>query len=412
MVDVAKLKYSVSVVGDDGTQYNIKNYIEALGWEEANKEISMRLTFKARNDTTSKGQLSSVVKLGSLIVVTASDGGSFNGEVARGFVEKWNPQDRNSASDLSCICYDELYKLQKSQDNVYLPDGTGTQSAIQKILDEWGVTLGQYKGPNATHGKLTFKNKYLSDIMLELLDDAVKKGGEKCVIRATKGKAEIVPLGGNDDVYVFKLDNTISVGNSLSTEDLVTKVKVVGQENKSGQSKVEATLDGLTQYGTRQRIYRRGSDEKLADAKSAAQAILDEDGKVVEEVSVNTPDIPWLRKGHLVCLKAGTSQGSYYVRGVVHNAESLTMTLDLLKAPDDGGDSGGKHSVGDIVNFHGGTHYVSSYADAKGYKANAGKAKITKDPSCAKNGGAHPWHLIHVDSSSNVYGWVDEGTFD
>lgn len=74
MVDVAKLKYSVSVVGDDGTQYNIKNYIEALGWEEANKEISMRLTFKARNDTTSKGQLSSVVKLGSLIVVTASDG--------------------------------------------------------------------------------------------------------------------------------------------------------------------------------------------------------------------------------------------------------------------------------------------------------------------------------------------------
>ena len=104
MVDVAKLKYSVSVVGDDGTQYNIKNYIEALGWEEANKEISMRLTFKARNDTTSKGQLSSVVKLGSLIVVTASDGGSFNGEVARGFVEKWNPQDRNSASDLSCIC--------------------------------------------------------------------------------------------------------------------------------------------------------------------------------------------------------------------------------------------------------------------------------------------------------------------
>lgn len=412
MVDVAKLKYSVFVVGDDGTQYNIKNYIEALGWEEANKEISMRLTFKARNDDTSKGQLSSIVKLGSLIVVTASDGGSFNGEVARGFVEKWNPQDRNSASDLSCICYDELYKLQKSQDNVYLPDGTGTQSAIQKILDGWGVTLGQYKGPNATHGKLTFKNKYLSDIMLELLDDAVKKGGEKCVILATKGKAEIVPLGGNDDVYVFKLDNTISVSNSLSTEDLVTRVKVVGQENKSGQSKVEATLDGLTQYGTRQRIYRRGSDEKLADAKSAAQAILDEDGKVVEEVSVNTPDIPWLRKGYLVRLKAGTSQGNYYVRGVVHNAESLTMTLDLLKAPDEGKDTGGKHSVGDVVNFHGGTHYVSSYADAKGYKATAGKAKITKEPSCAKNGGAHPWHLIHVDSSSNVYGWVDEGTFD
>lgn len=412
MVDISKIKYSVSVIGDDGTQYNIKNYIQSLGWEENENEISMRLTFKARNDETSKGQLSSLVKLGSLIVVTASDGGSFNDEVARGYAEKWNPTDRSSASDLSCICYDEMYKLQKSQDNLYLPDGTGTQSAIQKILGEWEVPIGEYKGPNATHGKLTFKNKYLSDIILELLDDAVKKCGEKCIIRATKGKADIVPMGGNDDVYVFKLDNTLIVSNGLSTEDLVTKVKVIGQENKSGQSSVEATLTGLTEYGTRQRIYRRGSDEKLADAKSAAQAILDENGKVVEEVSVNAPDIPWLRKGHAVCLMAGTSHGHYYAKGVVHNADSLTMTLDLVKAPDEGDDSGGKHAVGDIVNFHGGTHYVSSYADAKGYKATAGKAKITKDPSCSKNGGAHPWHLIHVDSSSNVYGWVDEGTFD
>ena len=67
------------------------------------------------------------------------------------------------------------------------------------------------------------------------------------------------------------------------------------------------------------------------------------------------------------------------------------------------------YNVGDIVNFHGGTHYVSSYAGSRGYNARAGRAKIT-----IKNGSgkAHPWHLIHVDSSSNVYGWVDDGTFD
>lgn len=66
------------------------------------------------------------------------------------------------------------------------------------------------------------------------------------------------------------------------------------------------------------------------------------------------------------------------------------------------------YNVGDIVNFNGGTHYVSSYSDSRGYSAKAGKAKIT-----IKNGSgkAHPWHLIHTDSSSNVYGWVDNGTF-
>lgn len=67
------------------------------------------------------------------------------------------------------------------------------------------------------------------------------------------------------------------------------------------------------------------------------------------------------------------------------------------------------YNVGDIVNFHGGTHYVSSYPGSRGYRAKAGKARIT-----IKNGSgkAHPWHLIHVDGSSNVYGWVDDGTFD
>lgn len=70
------------------------------------------------------------------------------------------------------------------------------------------------------------------------------------------------------------------------------------------------------------------------------------------------------------------------------------------------------YKVGDIVNFHGGMHYVSSYSYAKGGSARAGKAKITLGPGCKGHGGAHPWHLIHIDNKSNVYGWVDEGTFD
>ena len=63
------------------------------------------------------------------------------------------------------------------------------------------------------------------------------------------------------------------------------------------------------------------------------------------------------------------------------------------------------HKVGDVVNFKGGKHYVSS-TSSKGYSAKAGKAKITKKNASGK----HPYHLIHADSKSNVYGWVDEGT--
>lgn len=106
-------------------------------------------------------------------------------------------------------------------------------------------------------------------------------------------------------------------------------------------------------------------------------------------------------------------EGAAELLGIQHTADTYSMTMDLeLAEPKKEKASSEKkkdYNVGDIVNFHGGTHYVSSYPGSKGYKARAGKAKIT-----IKNGSgkAHPWHLIHTDSGSNVYGWVDDGTFD
>lgn len=413
MIDLAKIRYRVVVMTEDGRQYNIKDFIENLGWEENENEIAVRSSFTARNDNTSKGYLSSLIKPGCLIGIFATDGASLNEEVARGYVTVWNPTQSNSANDLRCTNYDELYNLQQSQDNYYFPSGTGTQSAIQGILDDWQIPQGTYKGPNASHGKLKFNNRYLSDVILELLDDAAKKGEEKCIIRASKGYTSIIPRGSNKTVYVFEADVTKSVSETLSTEGLVTRVKVVGQADDDGNRSVEATLNGLTNFGVRQRIYTRGSDETLADAKTAAQEILDDEGEVIKEVTVQSPDVPFIRKGDLVYLKVGTSVGNYFVKGIRHDASTYSMTMDLVVAKSSGssrGTSGSSTSfeVGDIVNFNGGTHYVSSYPGAKGYSARPGKAKITK-----KNGsrGAHPWHIVHTDSASNVYGWVDDGTF-
>lgn len=66
--------------------------------------------------------------------------------------------------------------------------------------------------------------------------------------------------------------------------------------------------------------------------------------------------------------------------------------------------------VGDIVRFLGGKHYVNAYA-AAGTAARAGKARITTifQPEKSK----HPYHLVYVaGGGSNVYGWVDKGSFE
>ena len=417
MIDLSKISYRVVVMAEDGKQYNIKDFITNLGWEENEKEISVRSSFTSKNDKTSQGYLSSIIKPGCLIGIFATDG-ERDEEVARGYVETWNPVEKNSGNTLKCTNYDELYKLQKSQDNRYYPSGTGTKTAIVGILDDWEIPQGSYKGPNTSHGKQVFNNKYLSDIILEFLDDARKKGEEKCIIRASKGKTSIIPRGSNTDIFVFQADNSQMIGQTVSTSNLVTRVKVVGKADDDGQRSVEATLNGLTKYGIRQRIYTRGSDESMKDAKSAAKEILNNEGAIEKEMTVQSPDVPYIRKGDLVYIISGTAKDYYYVKSIQHNAEQYSMTMDVELAKTETVKEENKtekkkeYKVGDIVNFHGGTHYVSSYSGAKGYSARAGKAKITLDPNCKGNGKAHPLHLIHTDSKSNVYGWVDEGTFD
>ena len=329
MIDLSKIKYRVVVMDEAGNQYNIKDYIQNLGWEENETEISVRSSFTARNDKTSKGYLSSIIKPGCLVGIFATDGGSLDEEVARGYVENWNPVEKNSGNNLKCTCYDELYKLQKSQDNRYYPSGTGTKSALQGIFDDWEIPQGDYNGPNASHGKTVCNNKYLSDILLEFLDDAVKRGEEKCMIKAAKGYTSVVPWGSNETVYVFRVDNTQSFSQTISTANLITRVKVVGQADDDGKRSVDATLNGETKYGIRQRIYTRGSDETLSDANSAAQEILDGEGKIEKEMTVQSPDVPFIRKGDLVYIISGSVSDYYYVKSIQHNADAYLSLIHI-----------------------------------------------------------------------------------
>lgn len=62
---------------------------------------------------------------------------------------------------------------------------------------------------------------------------------------------------------------------------------------------------------------------------------------------------------------------------------------------------------GNIVYFMGGKHYTSANGTT-GYEVKAGPAKITNYVKGAK----HPYHVIHTDKTSTVYGWVNADTIE
>lgn len=412
MIDISKIKYRVIVITSSGKQYDIQDFIENLGWEENENEISVRSSFTCRNDKTSKGYLQSIISPGCLIAVIATDGGKLKQEVARGYVTTWNPVLKNESDVFKCTCYDELYNLQKSQENRYFKKGTGTKAAIKRIFKDWKITMEKYSGPNVKHGKKKYSSQYLSDIILDLLDDAVKKGKSKCIIRASGGKVSILPYGNNSTVYVFEKGNINSVDYNKSIAALVTRVRVMSKADDDGKSKVQATVNGLTKYGIRQRIYTRGTDESLKDAKSAAKEILNENGEIKKEITLSTLDVPFIRKGDMVYVKnAKVSTGYYYVTGIRHDAESCSMTMSLVyseknKVTTNKVEKQKLYKVGDVVEFKGGKYYVSSKG-ARGITVKAGKARIKK----IESGNKYSYYLAHTDGKSKVNGWVDEDTF-
>lgn len=86
---------------------------------------------------------------------------------------------------------------------------------------------------------------------------------------------------------------------------------------------------------------------------------------------------------------------------IAHRVNALLGVAPVQPAEPEKEDE--KFSVGDVVNFTGTKHYVSSNS-TNGKTCKPGKAKVT---AVAKSG-KHPVHLVRVSGGgSTVYGWVD-----
>lgn len=418
MIEISKVSYDVIVITEKNLQLMITQAVEDLGWEENEDELATKISFDMYNATYNGSRLSSLVKLGAIVAVKAY-WGSGKGIVAMGNIVECTRKTSKSDEVFDIVAYDNLYNLQKSSDCVYFAKGKKTKSILTSILKSWGITLSSYSGPNVAHAKILEKNKKLGNIIRDVLDEAKKKGGAAAILRSTETKVQVVKKGSNSTIYAFQSNNSTDASHKTSIANIVTRVKVVSSEDSDSAAKVEATVDGKTQYGIFQKIVTRSKSDDLSEAKQEAKEILDEDGSPKETSRLLAPDVPPIRKGDLVYAKVGALNGFYLAKSVQHNAKSGRITMEVEKytpkaetTSSSSSSNRRTYKVGDIVNFKGGKHYISSYSGAKGYNARAGKAKITLGPDCKGNGKTHPWYLIHTDNSSNVYGWVDEGTFE
>lgn len=295
----------------------------------------------------------------------------------------------------------------------------------QEIAKRYGLKL-IFDGPNYTIKSIEQTDKSDSSFLYDLCKDyglGMKVYKNKIVIwgkskyegkkaAATIKRADFI---GDDWDYTDTLEGTYTGARTSYKKG-----------NDSKEISIYVGLVGEKAKGARTLKISEQSDSKNdARYKAAAKVNLEN-----EKATVLTGTIfarPEIVAGICVTVKdLGKANGKYFVDEVKTKVSDSGTTQEIqlhkcqkqLKGdpppapPAPPAPAKKTYKVGDIVNFHGGTHYYSSYPGARGYSARAGRARITLGPDCRGNGHAHPWHLIHVDSSSNVYGWVDEGTFD
>lgn len=199
-----------------------------------------------------------------------------------------------------------------------------------------------------------------------------------------------------------------------SIENIKTRIKLLSKEGAVLAETSDAALE--KRIGVFQSVKQIDDQMNTAQLTELVKTTLGEINKPERSLTISALGLPEVITGvgvFIIIKHLGISK-TYYVEEDVHTFQGnyhnmrlkLTLASDIGKPKPEEKPTSSDINMGDIVQFAGGSHYVSSVSTTPvGGPRTAGSAKCTQPVA---KGAAHPYHLIGI--SSNVYGWVDAGT--
>lgn len=397
----------IIIKGEQG--YDVSQLVEKISWKGRKGSSARTLSVTLIDDDGYKHARSEIdVEQGHQCLF------SYNGtELFRGIIMKQTQSERKM---LEFTAYDNGIYLANNKDTFTYENKTASE-VFRDCCTRFGLPVGEvakcsYKIPELTKSKTTAFDAIADALSLDF--DAT---GIRHYVSSEKGKLNLLTRRENIMQWVIEVGQNLSTYSyTRSIEDIKTRVKMVSKEGTTIAEKSNSALEG--KIGVFQEIDKPDESLTTAQVNDLIESMLEEKSTPERTLSVEAVGIPEVISGigvYIIIPELGLSR-TFYVDEDTHTFEdnSHRMSLKLNYANDlskkEKGESSGssEHKVGDVVQFNGGYHYVSSTAsNPTGSKCAAGPAKITLIAKGAK----HPWHLIHTDSSTRVYGWVDDGTF-
>lgn len=399
----------IIIKGEQG--YDVTQLVEQVSWKGRKGSSSRTLTVTLIDDDGYKHARSEIdVEQGHQCIF------SYDGtELFRGIIMS---QTQTNKKKLQFTAYDNGIYLANNKDTFVYENKTASD-VFRDCCTRFGLPMGEvascsYKIPELTKSKTTAFDAIADALSLDF--DAT---GIRHYISSSKGKLNLLTRRENIMQWVIEVGQNITTYSyTRSIEDIKTRVKMVSKEGTTIAEKSNAALE--KKIGVFQEIDQPDESLTTAQVNDLIASILEEKSTPERTLSVEALGIAEVISGigvYIIIPELGISR-TFYVDEDTHTFadNKHTMTLKLTYANDLAKEEKGSaeasdskdYQVGDVVQFCGGYHYVSSTAsNPTGSKCAAGPAKITLIAKGAK----HPWHLIHTDSSTRVYGWVDDGSF-
>nr|UWG90077.1 MAG: Prophage endopeptidase tail [Bacteriophage sp.] len=397
----------IIIKGEQG--YDVSQLVEKISWKGRKGSSARTLSVTLIDDDGYKHARSEIdVEQGHQCLF------SYNGtELFRGIIMKQTQSERKM---LEFTAYDNGIYLANNKDTFTYENKTASE-VFRDCCTRFGLPVGEvakcsYKIPELTKSKTTAFDAIADALSLDF--DAT---GIRHYVSSEKGKLNLLTRRENIMQWVIEVGQNLSTYSyTRSIEDIKTRVKMVSKEGTTIAEKSNSALEG--KIGVFQEIDKPDESLTTAQVNDLIDSMLEEKSTPERTLSVEAVGIPEVISGigvYIIIPELGLSR-TFYVDEDTHtfedNSHRMSLKLnyanDLSKKEKGESNSGSEHKVGDVVQFNGGYHYVSSTAsNPTGSKCAAGPAKITLIAKGAK----HPWHLIHTDSSTRVYGWVDDGTF-
>ena len=388
---------------------DISEYVSSISWGGTRSEMARKLELKIVNAPLDHDVEKLIISLADPIYLFEDDGAT---ELFRGFITE---REASSVSGtVTYVAYDILFYTLKSK-TTYNFSGKTAEAITQMVCSDLEIPVGELASTGISQ-KLIVKNKSIYEIIQEAYKQATQQNGKKYIIRAVKGKLCVELVGKMAcEIELSETDNITSSKYKETLNKMVNKVRIYdGKGNPVGVVQNDSDL----KYGIFQAVYTK---EEGKDGTTTAKSMfvgvekaftlecvnfnsaITGAGAVVKDSATGLSGEVWIDADTHTWDK-GVATMSLTVSLKETNVGKITASLEKTEAaaaPKD-------YKVGDIVQFNGGAHYISSTASKAAGNPSAGKAKIT----IIKQGAAHPYHLVTQDwGSTHVWGWVDAGSF-